>query len=87
MAYVLDTFRQGLAYLFVYSARDVDAGEGAVDGQDAVQTTTFAFFYEFGAVGGFGCDMVGCGNKGVPVFFGIGTVRWFYQWETLDTGH
>ena len=75
MAYVLDTFGQGLADFFVYSARDVDAGEGAVDGEDAVEATAFAFLYEFAAVGRFGYDMVGCGGEGVPVFFGVGTVR------------
>ena len=84
MAYVFDTLGQGLADLFVYPARDIDAGEGAVDGQDAVETTAFALFDEIGAVAGFGCDLVGYGGKGVPVFSGVGTARLSCKRQFLD---
>lgn len=52
----LNAFGEGLDELFVDAAGDFDAGEGAVQGDDAVEGARLALFDEIGAVGGLGSE-------------------------------
>ena len=59
MGYVLQSLRQRLHHLFIYSARDTRTPKGAVHGDHAIECSALAFFEEFGPVCSFGAHELG----------------------------
>ena len=66
----LDGGGEGGEQLGVDEASDGEGGEGAEDGDDAVEGAGLGFLDEIGAVVGFGSDEVGVFGEGFPVFLG-----------------